>query len=495
MFSRTLVLAALLAASLPACRRPATTTQSAPAPSAKDLTNGGPIQIRLNTSAGWNGQETVNWSSVDFRLGTPYTPEAVAEMMIDAQKRDEIKGHTLFRIDISVAALTVWRATELALEKVDSTAQQALAAAGPEKEKAFQSIAPGVYEEAKTTILNGAIGKFAADNSLSPEVARALYESNPAVRAAIDQGVAKYFDGAKPGIDAKIRAKIDEEARKKVQEAVDEAERRIEELQKRTMLQGVLVTAGVVNSEASFFFYLQAGKGNIGVPRAANGHTPFQNATGVNSAVEQLAGYQMTSYAKAALVALLSENSSIEVAFAGLHAHGRGVPFIDGNQWVAQNLGLTREDFDAGEKLFQVDTAMLQAIFRQGLNQYFVTLFSGGAETKLSVGARIALGDRTMLHLIGLANGSNPHHNATGLFAQVLVEHALTRRFRVSAGGGIEPCYVEDTHSLGRCRALHVGAMYSVFDGVSGVVRFTHLAGDANDNRFSVGVVIDRTFP
>jgi hypothetical protein len=233
-------------------------------------------------------------------------------------------------------------------------------------------------------------------------IPRAVYESNSALRAALSPLLDYVFEMKKPVIDAAIDGKVAEK-QQEIEKQIDEAEAavkgRLDSLERRNVFERFIVTIGSVGDSNRVFFYFQAGKGSLrAAPENCIGRTNIQNATTVNDAVEQLAGYQLTTYVKAALVKVLSENTSLEIGVAALQSEGNSIPFITVNQWMTQNLYLPKNEFDAGDKLFSLDTAMLQAILRSGPNNFFATFFSG-PENKISIGSRVQVGsDKTYIH-------------------------------------------------------------------------------------------------
>lgn len=405
------------------------------------------VRASIDTSFGvLGGEPSVNWSALNLSIGS-LSPQQIIALLSNGQTRREFKERFIFRIDAQISIAAVYAAKQRALDKIEHQAELSRAEARTQQYALFQ----GAIREEILRLSN---------------VPRALYDSNPGVRAAIDAKTAEVF--------RKKKALIDKAIDEKVHAAVAEAERRLDRLEERTMLQGFLVTLGGISEDKTTFFYFQVGKGSLGAPHNRRGHTDLQNLTGVNDAVEQLSGYQMTPFVKASLVKILKDNTSLELSVAGLHARGRGVPFIESEQYVKQHLSLSKDTFDAADKFFQLDSVMLQAILRDGPNKFFATLFAG-TETKMSIGARIAVGSggRTFLHVMLLHVGRNPHAIQSGFYGRVLLEHAITDRLRGFAGGGWLPIFDEGDGRLERQLAAQIGVSYQFCNNVSGTAMVT----------------------
>ncbi|MBM3383346.1 MAG: hypothetical protein FJY29_13050 [Betaproteobacteria bacterium] len=423
----------------------------------------------IDVSGGFiNGQIDYNWDEAHIGIpiiGTMSAPDVIAAIT-NGQKRAEFTQRQIFRIDLTFSVAGVLAVKEVAMRELNVQINAARKMSAEKLEAARAAAQAAQYAIAKNAILGGIL--------VHSNIPRSTYDADPALRAVIAPFVEIIFDYKKEVIDAAIDGKIrekQEEIEKQIEAAKREAIHRQETLQLRETFERFIVTIGNVSDKNRIFFYFQAGKGNLrAVPENTNGRTAVQNAKLMNDAVEQLAGYQLTTYVKAALVKVLSENTSLEIGLAGVQARGYEIPFITGAQYFMQNMMLSKSEFDASEKIFSLDTVMLQTILRSGPNEFFATLFKGPS-TKISIGSKIRLGsDKTYLHLLLLSANTSVMKDHSKLLGRVLLEQAISDRLKLTAGGGVTAVSVDGTSNVRACPNGEVGGSYAFTDKLTGYV-------------------------
>ncbi|NBX17390.1 MAG: hypothetical protein EBR09_08505 [Proteobacteria bacterium] len=410
-----------------------------------------------------NGVPDFNWSTLNLSAGSMCATDVI-NALSNAQTRQEFTSRRIFRVDLGISVFGAMAAKQGAIRALNAQvdAQRNLAAA--KLAEARDAARSSQYSIAKGAILDAVLNHSG--------ISKSVYNSDPALRAALAPIVDWVFEWKKPVIDAAIDGAVQakqEEIERQIEAAVAEVKGRLETLERRNTLERFIVTVGGVSDSNRVFFYLQAGKGNVrAAPENCSGRTDIQNSTGMNDAVEQLAGYQLTTYVKAALVKVLSENTSLEVGVAALQSKGNSVPFISASQWTTQNLFLSKSEFDSGDKLFSLDTGMLQAILRSGPNKFFATFFSG-PENKISIGSRVQLGsDKTYIHVMLLYADTKMTRDESKVYGRILLEHAITERLTATVGGEVKPCPVAGSSGMKACPVAEVGAIYAFTNNFSG---------------------------